>query len=98
MSSGKSAAKWSAGMNESGPSGRSNKELGFARSLCVADFLRIDLMPPSELLDLAWSYPLFEALYGRRSRRFGGRRVLRTCALGSADTASDALPSSQRPH
>ena len=28
-------------------------------------------MPPSELLDLAWSYPLFEALYGRRSRRFG---------------------------
>ena len=25
----------------------------------------------SELLDLAWSYPLFEALYGRRSRRFG---------------------------
>ena len=28
-------------------------------------------MPLSELLDLAWSYPLFEALYGRRSRRFG---------------------------
>ena len=28
-------------------------------------------MTPSELLDLAWSYPLFEALYGRRSRRFG---------------------------
>jgi hypothetical protein len=27
-------------------------------------------MTPSELLDLAWSYPLFEALYGRRSRRF----------------------------
>ena len=25
----------------------------------------------SELLDLAWTYPLFEALYGRRSRRFG---------------------------
>jgi len=25
----------------------------------------------SELLDAAWSYPLFEALYGRRSRRFG---------------------------
>src|SRR6516162_338262 len=71
MSSGKSAAKWSARMNESGPSCRSSKELGFARSLCVADFLRIDLMPPSELLDLAWSYPLFEALYGRRSRRFG---------------------------
>jgi hypothetical protein len=22
-------------------------------------------------LDRAWSYPLFEALYGRRSRRFG---------------------------
>jgi hypothetical protein len=28
-------------------------------------------MTASELLDLAWSYPLFEALYGRRSRRFG---------------------------
>ena len=28
-------------------------------------------MTPSELLDVAWSYPLFEALYGRRSRRFG---------------------------
>ena len=28
-------------------------------------------MTPSELLNLAWSYPLFEALYGRRSRRFG---------------------------
>jgi hypothetical protein len=87
-------------------------------------------MTPSELLDLVWSYPLFEALYGRRSRRFGlgfempegpfryrslhtlvplseirgsaagrrGRRVLRTCALGSADPASDALPSSQWPH
>ena len=25
----------------------------------------------SELLNLAWTYPLFEALYGRRSRRFG---------------------------
>jgi hypothetical protein len=24
-----------------------------------------------ELLDLVWKYPLFEALYGRRSRRFG---------------------------
>ena len=29
------------------------------------------MMTESELLDLAWSYPLFEALYGRRSRRFG---------------------------
>src|SRR5256885_17244968 len=28
-------------------------------------------MTASQLLDLAWSYPLFEALYGRRSRRFG---------------------------
>src|SRR5215831_3209452 len=28
-------------------------------------------MTASELMDLAWSYPLFEALYGRRSRRFG---------------------------
>jgi hypothetical protein len=28
-------------------------------------------MTPSQLLDLAWSYPLFEAVYGRRSRRFG---------------------------
>jgi hypothetical protein len=24
-----------------------------------------------DLLNLAWNYPLFEALYGRRSRRFG---------------------------
>jgi hypothetical protein len=31
----------------------------------------IELMAPLELLDLAWSYSLFEALYGRRSRRFG---------------------------
>src|SRR6516225_2167963 len=29
------------------------------------------MMTPSNLLDLAWSYPLFDALYGRRSRRFG---------------------------
>jgi len=29
------------------------------------------MMTPSELLDFAWSYPLFDALYGRRSRRFG---------------------------
>ena len=29
------------------------------------------MMTEPELLDLAWSYPLFEALYGRRSRRFG---------------------------
>src|SRR3989440_9314525 len=28
-------------------------------------------MTASQLLDLAWNYPLFEALYGRRSRRFG---------------------------
>jgi hypothetical protein len=28
-------------------------------------------MTESELLNLAWTYPLFEALYGRRSRRFG---------------------------
>jgi hypothetical protein len=28
-------------------------------------------MSAPELLDLAWSYPLFEAIYGRRSRRFG---------------------------
>jgi hypothetical protein len=26
---------------------------------------------PSELLDEMWNYPLFQALYGRRSRRFG---------------------------
>jgi hypothetical protein len=25
----------------------------------------------SELLDVVWRYPLFEALFGRRSRRFG---------------------------
>jgi hypothetical protein len=28
-------------------------------------------MTACALLDRAWSYPLFEALYGRRSRRFG---------------------------
>ena len=28
-------------------------------------------MSSSEPLDQAWSYPLFEAIYGRRSRRFG---------------------------
>jgi hypothetical protein len=28
-------------------------------------------MTASEPLDQAWSYPLFEAIYGRRSRRFG---------------------------
>src|SRR5258707_13344875 len=58
-------------MSESGPSCRSSKELGSARSALIAGFARIELMTPSELLDLAWSYPLFEALYGRRSRRFG---------------------------
>ena len=58
-------------MNESGPSCRSNIELGSARYARVLDFARIELMTPSELLDLAWSYPLLEALYGRRSRRFG---------------------------
>ena len=36
----------------------------------VADFAR-PIMTAPELLDLAWNYPLFEALYGRRSRRFG---------------------------
>jgi hypothetical protein len=28
-------------------------------------------MTPRAPLDQAWSYPLFEALYRRRSRRFG---------------------------
>src|ERR1700686_2842194 len=58
-------------MSESGPSCRSRKELGSAGFALVAGFARIELMKPSELLNLAWSYPLFEALYGRRSRRFG---------------------------
>jgi hypothetical protein len=71
MSSEKVSYKWSAVVSESGPSCRSNKELGSARSALVAGFARIGLMTPPELLDLAWSYPLFEALYGRRSRRFG---------------------------
>ena len=26
---------------------------------------------PADLLHKVWEYPLFEALYGRRSRRFG---------------------------
>src|SRR6202048_836572 len=71
MSSEKVSYKWSAVVSESGPSCRSSKERGSARSALVAGFSRIDLMTPSQLLDLAWSYPLFEALYGRRSRRFG---------------------------
>jgi hypothetical protein len=29
------------------------------------------MRPTPELLDAVWRYPLFEALYGRRSRRFG---------------------------
>jgi hypothetical protein len=28
-------------------------------------------MTASDALDQAWNYPLFEAIYGRRSRRFG---------------------------
>jgi hypothetical protein len=32
---------------------------------------RIEMRPTPELLDAVWRYPLFEALYGRRSRRFG---------------------------
>src|SRR5882757_6467259 len=71
MSSEKVSYKWSAVTSESGPSCRSSKELGSARSARIAGFARIELMTPSELLDLAWRYPLFEALYGRRSRRFG---------------------------
>ena len=57
-------------MSESGPSCRSSKELGSAHFPRVEDFARIERVTPSELLDLAWSYPLLEALYGRRSRRF----------------------------
>jgi len=37
----------------------------------LAEFARIRTMTASEPLDQAWSYPLFEAIYGRRSRRFG---------------------------
>jgi len=29
------------------------------------------MRPTPELLEAIWRYPLFEALYGRRSRRFG---------------------------
>jgi hypothetical protein len=32
---------------------------------------RIEMRPTPELLEAVWRYPLFEALYGRRSRRFG---------------------------
>src|SRR5215510_2074104 len=56
--------EWSASMSESGPSCRSSKELGSAHFPRVEDFARIELVTPSELLDLAWSYPLLEALYG----------------------------------
>jgi hypothetical protein len=42
--------------------------------LAARGFSRIDAMTHSTLpdrLDAVWAYPLFEALYGRRSRRFG---------------------------
>src|SRR5262249_51177409 len=54
--------EWSASMSESGPSCRFSKELGSAHFPRVEDFARIELVTPSELLDLAWSYPLLEAL------------------------------------
>jgi hypothetical protein len=33
--------------------------------------MRIEMKPTPELLEAVWKYPLFAALYGRRSRRFG---------------------------
>src|ERR1700747_3863429 len=36
-----------------------------------AEPARIEKMTASAPLDQAWNYPLFEALYHRRSRRFG---------------------------
>jgi hypothetical protein len=33
--------------------------------------VRIEIRTTPKLLDLVWRYPLFEALFGRRSRRFG---------------------------
>jgi hypothetical protein len=37
----------------------------------MAPSTRIEMKPTPELLEAVWKYPLFEALYGRRSRRFG---------------------------
>ena len=48
-------------------------------------------MPPSELLDLAWSYPLFEALYGRRSRRFGLGFEMAEGRLGTSRATTPSL-------
>jgi hypothetical protein len=44
---------------------------------------------PRELLDRVWQYPLFDALYGRRSRRFG---LGFTTAEGPFPYASQAAP------
>ena len=44
-------------------------------------------MTESELLDLAWTYPLFEALYGRRSRRFGLGFEMVTVSRGARQSA-----------
>src|SRR5262245_29218665 len=73
MSSKKLGCKWSTETSKSGPSCRSSKELGSPVPCWLRWFIaRIELMmTASELLALAWTYPLFEALYGRRSRRFG---------------------------
>src|SRR5262245_19319296 len=58
-------------MRKTGPSRRSSKGLHFPPVPRRSRVWRDRMMSESELLDLAWSYPLFEALYGRRSRRFG---------------------------
>src|SRR5215471_200390 len=72
--------------------------------------VRGPLWPPltavrPRLRDAGGALPLQVRAYGGSPERDRGgtagrrwRRILRTCALGSADAASDALPSSQRPH
>src|SRR5581483_10719419 len=68
--------KWSATMDKIGPFGRSSKALALRPFRAACGSVGIKAMTASAALDQAlldkiWNYPLFEALYRRRSRRFG---------------------------
>src|SRR5215467_8457980 len=76
--------EWSASMSESGPSCRFSKELGSAHFPRVEDFARIELVTPSELLDLAWSYPLLEASMAAAR---GGSASASRCRRGRSATS-----------
>src|SRR5436190_8915940 len=58
----RNASKWSAAMSETGPYRRSSKGIHFCLFPAGRGFCGIGMMTESELLDLAWTYPLFEAL------------------------------------